>query len=561
MLTAAMTARRYLLVISACLACSSAWAGSVRVENPTGSITVRTVAGAQNVEVRASVASRANRQDDVKLTEQPGQLLIQCQPADGARVDLEIAVPQPANLEAVTDNGAIRINGLIRGADLVTSSGDIRLSMPWELMRLRVVSEEKPKQFNAPKVKGVRFQSGRWGSFWIMYDPDPNVDDTEYVYVSPQVRRSQGIRGPSGRANLLVSGRRLATYGEIRVSARSPGRLEIEDAPLPENSWVKPTRDAAAILDALPGRPAKAGGGKQGATVSKSGAPAAVPDANPVFMSNVRLVTLSVPVYDREGRPVPGLKPEDFEVLEDGVPQKVALAASEELPFNLVLLLDWSGSTVEERPAMKEAVRGFVGMARPQDRVAVYALADDLFEVLWPLTTDHTQALESVESLPGTPASTPLYGAIVLSYAQEALHRTQERSALVVLSDGCDNAERHPGIISSPPFEKVRSAVAEMNVLLYPILLPSQIPSVSYPRLPSERMQQLADASGGRLFRATSIRNLASVYAQVAEELRSVYTIGYYPQNQNFDGNYRRIQVRVKRPGLTLRTRPGYYAW
>jgi Ca-activated chloride channel family protein len=74
-------------------------------------------------------------------------------------------------------------------------------------------------------------------------------------------------------------------------------------------------------------------------------------------------------------------------------------------------------------------------------------------------------------------------------------------------------------------------------------------------------MQQLADASGGRLFPAKSIRDLAPVYAQVAEELRSVYSIGYYPQNQKFDGKYRRIEVRVKRPGLTLRTRPGYYAW
>jgi Ca-activated chloride channel family protein len=74
-------------------------------------------------------------------------------------------------------------------------------------------------------------------------------------------------------------------------------------------------------------------------------------------------------------------------------------------------------------------------------------------------------------------------------------------------------------------------------------------------------MQQLADASGGRLFPAKSISDLAPVYAQVAEELRSVYSIGYYPQNQNFDGKYRRIEVKVKRPGLTLRTRPGYYAW
>jgi VWFA-related protein len=555
MLTAAMTTRRHLLVISVCLACSVAWAGTVRVENPTGSITVRTAMGSREAQVRASVQSRALRPEDVKYTEQAGLFLVQCQPADGARVDLELELPHLTGLEAVTDSGAIRITGLIRSAVLVTNSGDIRLAVPWELMRLRAISEQRPRQFNDPKVKGVRFLSRRLDDFWIVYDLDL-YDPASFV---PKAGRVPGTRGEASRATLLVTGGREATFGEIRVSARSLGRFEIEDMPLPEDSWVRPTRDAAAILYTLPEGPANAGSGKPGASAKKSGAQVATAEASPVFTSDVRLVNLSVPVYNRDGRPVPGLKPEDFEVLEDGVPQKVALAASEELPFDLVLLLDWSGSMTNERPAMREAVRGFVGVARPQDRIAVYTLENGLFEVLWPMTTDHQQVLASVEMLAQISGGTPLYGAIALSYAQEALHRTQERSALVVLSDGCDNRERAKGIMSSVPFDDLRRAVAEMNVLLYPILLPTLGPCSLESR--RERMQQLADASGGRLFPAKSIRDLAPVYAQVAEELRSVYSIGYYPQNQNFNGNYRRIQVNVKRPGLTLRTRPGYYAW
>ncbi len=554
MLTAAMTTRRHLLVISVCLTCSAAGAGIVRVENPTGSINVRTVMGGREAHVRASVQSRALRRDDVKYTEAPGVFLVQCQPADGARVDLDIELPHLSGLEAVTDSGAIRIDGLIRIADLSTNTGDIRLAMPWELMRLRAVSEQKPKQFNNPKAKGVRFQSERLGDFWTVYDRSPNEGD----WHSPKVGRVPGTGGEAGRNVLLYVFPRYTTYGEIRVSARSPGRLDIEDSPLPEDSWVKPARVAKAILDSLPGGLVKAGG-KKGSDVSKRGVQVAVPDGNPVFTSNVRLVNLSVPVYDGDGRPFPGLKPEDFEVLEDGVPQKVALAASEELPFNLVLLLDWSGSTVDERPAMREAARGFVGMARPQDRIAIYALENSLFEVLWPLTTDHQQVLASVETLAQLLGGTPLYSAIVLSYAQESLHLTQDRSALVVLSDGWDTGNADSSG-SSPPFERLRSAVAEMNVLLYPILLPAGDAGFA-PKRYRDRMQQLADASGGRLFPAKSIRDLAPVYAQVAEELRSVYSIGYYPQNQNFNGKYRRIEVRVKRPGLTLRTRPGYYAW
>ncbi len=284
----------------------------------------------------------------------------------------------------------------------------------------------------------------------------------------------------------------------------------------------------------------------------------------PVFTSNVRLVSLSGAVYDRQGHPVPGLKPEDFEVLEDGVPQKVAIAASEELAFNLVLLLEY-----EPPKNVQEIVRGFVGVARPQDRVALYQVGGNVLRVLCPLTADWTRLLESAETFSTVIGIKSLVAMIALAFAQESLHLARDRSALVVITDGIAFRWPAPGnlfYVPAPPdvsFAKLRGAVAELPVLVYPILLPAPSFSGLMGSLTDLRggMQQLADASGGRLFKAKSIRDLAPVYAQVAEELRSVYSIGYYPQNQNFDGNYRRVQVKVKRPGLTLRTRPGYYAW
>jgi Ca-activated chloride channel family protein len=293
---------------------------------------------------------------------------------------------------------------------------------------------------------------------------------------------------------------------------------------------VRPIGDAAVILDKLPVRPAKEDG-------------------------SARLVSFSIAVYGPEGHPVPGLKPEDFEVLEDGVSQEVTQAAAEELPFNLVLLLDWNSSRQEDRPAMREAALKFVDVARAQDQVALYALENNLFEVLWPLTTDLKWVRQSVETLPEIRGATSLYSGIALSYAQEDLRHSQERTVLAVLSDGEEAVE------SGVPFEKLRSAVEKMNVLLYPILLPARSGIRFTAGFLSERLHELADASGGRVFRATSIRDMAPVYAQVAEELRSVYTIGYQPRNQSFDGKYRRIQVKAKRPDLILRVKPGYYAW
>jgi VWFA-related protein len=181
--------------------------------------------------------------------------------------------------------------------------------------------------------------------------------------------------------------------------------------------------------------------------------------------------------------------------------------------------------------------------------------------MLSPLTADRTRLLEAAASIasmsPGLlVGSKPLAAMIALAYVQESLPLARDRSALVVITDGITWRLPPPGqdvYKPSPPdipFAKLRSVAAELPVLVYPVLLPRTAGGAPWTGILTDLragMQELADDTGGRLFKANSIRDLAPVYAQVAEELRSVYTIGYYPQNQNFDGKFR--------------TRPGYYAW
>jgi Ca-activated chloride channel homolog len=312
-------------------------------------------------------------------------------------------------------------------------------------------------------------------------------------------------------------------------------------------AWAAATRrspsEAAAVLDAL----------MRGTGEEKAAPPA---DGTPRFVSDVRLVNLSVSVYGRDGRPVVGLKPEQFEVLENGAAQKVAAAGSEEVPFNLALLLDLSGSTIRDRPAMKEAARRFVGVTRPQDRIAVYALSGGQFQVICPLGGDHARTLEFVEGIPELTGSTPLYAAMILAWDEELARRSVERNAIIVISDGIDDSIEQGQ--SPVAFDRVRRAAAVMPALIYPIYLDSQ--NIYYGARARRQMEELAAASGGRLFSARSIGDLEPVYAQVAEELRSVYTLAYYPKNQNFDGRWRRVEVRVKGLGTRVRTRAGYYA-
>ncbi len=541
---------RHLVWLLAGLLAPAAWGDTVRVENPAGRTTVHAVMGAEKVDVRVSPRGRAVLPDDVKRTEQPDLLLIQCTPADGAPIDLEITLPHTASVDVVTQSGRISIDGLIRDADLTTAGGDVELTMPWELMRISVVSETVPKGFFAPKIDGLEFLVEPVGPYWTLRDR-PTSRNSPAVPMRRQAPRVWRT-GPEGRLELIADTRSF-TYGEIRVTAKSIGRLDLAGAPLPADSWVKPPKLAAAALEAIAGKP--------------SGEPAAAPKPQPaggqgdmpLFVSQVRMVNLAVSVYDGEGRPAQGLQPEDFEVLENGVPQKFAVAHPGDVPFNLVLLLDLSGSTVQDRPAMLEAAKRFVQLARPGDRVAIYIMEQDLLDVISPLTADRARLLRLIETMPPLGGGTPLYNVIALSMVQESLQLSQDRSALVVITDGRENMPREPDALvgSAVSFEALRDAIAKSPVLLYPVLLHA---SDSFMNSNREKMQQLARSSGARSFSAESIRDLDPVYPLVAEELRSVYGVTYYPENQDFDGRWRPVVVRLKRPGLTLRTRDGYYA-
>ena len=256
------------------------------------------------------------------------------------------------------------------------------------------------------------------------------------------------------------------------------------------------------------------------------------------------------------------MQPADFEVTEDGVPQRLALASSGEAPFNLALLFDLSGSTRREREAMKEAARRFIGIARPRDRVAIYALAGNMFYVVSPLTGDRERLRRLIDLIPEVSGGTPLYDAIALAYAQEFPRRGGERNALIILSDGIDNQVHGLGVPSEVPFKKLLRAAARMDVLIYPVFLDpfTRVPPPEWARKARRNMQALAGVTGGRLFAAQSAHDLDPVYPQVAAELRSVYTLAYYPRNQDFDGAWRRVEVRVKRPGARVRARTGYFA-
>lgn len=307
-------------------------------------------------------------------------------------------------------------------------------------------------------------------------------------------------------------------------------------------------------------------------------------DPDEVLKVNTALVQLNVGVVDRQGRPITNLSRNEFAVYEDEVLQPITNFEPTTAPFSLVLLLDMSGSTQSFRPTLKQSAFRFLDALSPNDRVALVTFNDKV-KKLADFTTDLRKIAGAIESADGK-GNTHFYKA--LEFALEMLTQEgQRRKAIVVLSDGLDTemsnldrasaANAHTGeeaIASVKPdastsLNTVLRAADRQGVTIYPLALPSGDPRrIAYP-LPTQvaiynsartRMQTLADRTGGRLNEIRRLEDMGRIYAEVAAELRTLYTLVYRPINTNTPpGRLRTIRLEVARPGLIARTRSGYY--
>ncbi|MDQ3009809.1 MAG: VWA domain-containing protein [Acidobacteriota bacterium] len=326
------------------------------------------------------------------------------------------------------------------------------------------------------------------------------------------------------------------------------------------------------------------------------------------------LVTLDVAVTDRDGKRSAataggGLRAEDFAVYEDGVQQKISTFLTTEVPFNLVLLIDTSGSTRDDVGLMRRAALRFLDELRPQDRVAVVQFNKQV-ELLQDLTANHDQ-VESALSLLSPGSGTSFYDALQLTFA-DVLTKVEGRKAVIALTDGVDS-------YGYQTYEQILPLLEKAGASLYFLELDTESfteagmvrdcndeshfefsqkqlrkyskdsgrKESSRPKLDSylegqghctmprtERAQinhrlyesarrelrEMGDKTGGHVYPVKQLQQLDAVYGQIAAELHTQYSLAYYPSNEKHDGKWRNVKVEIKRPGFAARTRPGYRA-
>jgi len=315
-------------------------------------------------------------------------------------------------------------------------------------------------------------------------------------------------------------------------------------------------------------------------------------DAGDIIRVDTTLVTIPVSVMDRDGRYVPNLKKDDFRIWEDDVEQDVAFFASVDKPFSVVLMLDTSPSTQFRLEEIQDAAINFVNQLRPDDKVMVVAFSESV-KILCEFTTDRSK-LERAIYRANTNSGTSLYDA-VHKVIDQYLSRTTGRKAIVLFTDGVDTTS------DEASYETTVTDAQELDALIYPVQYNTamdmggiiQAPTVTIdvfgqilggifgggggpggggmrrgrrPRgtspgdyeIANRYLQELADGTGGREFRADTAQNMTYAFAQVAEELRRQYSIGYYPKRQAQAGQRRLLRVRAKQPNLAVRARDSY---
>ena len=453
-------------------------------------------------------------------------------------INLQMRIPARTHAAIITNDGSVEVRGLPAALLVQTISGEIRVALPRD-SGADVIADSKTgtvwSSFGSARVNpaGRPQLQGRLGS------------------------GGNGLRLYSQAGNITLAG--VADESSRIVSTATPSerREPLQPAELP-NPKQRPVLIGQDPKTTPAGTPAPASAG-----------PEEISEGD-VIRVDTQLVSVNVSVVDRgTSRGVNDLTKDDFRLFEDNVPQQIAHFDSASAPFNLVLLIDLSGSTTKVVETIKAAALHFVAAARPFDRIGIITFAGGQV-VVSSLTTDHEALRQRINAIARPEGSTKLYDS--LAFAMDEVFREardSRRNAIVVMSDGLDSVMPNvTGEGSQLSYAELVRRAKEFDGVVYSIwtdtqsyepLSPQDIQQETFDRA-HDQMKELADVGGGAFYECEELKDLAGAYDRVVADLGTVYTLSYRPTNKVRDGSWRTIRVNVNRANSVARGKRGYYA-
>ncbi len=284
---------------------------------------------------------------------------------------------------------------------------------------------------------------------------------------------------------------------------------------------------------------------------------------------NSDLVNVVVTIAGRPSSASLDLKPEDFEILEDGAPQEISnFSRNADQPLKLVMLFDTSLSVAQALNFERLAASRFFGrVIHPQDRAAVFSVSTDVV-VLQGFTNKVPLLVDAIRQLRALGA-TSLYDGVYL--AADYVKKAQGRRVIVIVSDGGDTT-------SNKSLLEALAQAQESDAVIFAVFTGNPWPSQNLRDLAAElALETLTGETGGEVLKPKlplgkngsrygeetddlSLKELDQAFDNLAQQLRTQYVLGFYSTNEKRDGSFRKLSVRIKKPGYTARARTGYYA-
>jgi VWFA-related protein len=264
---------------------------------------------------------------------------------------------------------------------------------------------------------------------------------------------------------------------------------------------------------------------------------------------DVDLAVFNISVLDNDGNPVPGLTEKDFHVYEDGREEKIKIFQPEDTPATVGLVIDSSGSMTKKRNDVVNAATAFINASHPQDEMFIVTFNRDPRLASRPFTSDRSE-LRATLAETRAEGTTALYDALKLSL-EHLKDGTRQRKALVLLSDGGDNA-------SATKLDDVLLLAQQSSATIFCIGIYDPFQKDRNP----SALKKIAKVTGGEASFPTTLSGLRDVWPRIAGKIRGQYTIGYMSTNSLRDGSFRKVKITATRRGkmLDVRTRPGYIA-
>jgi VWFA-related protein len=522
---------------------------SVSVKNLDGRVTV--IASSEfekRARVEASSSGARVGLTDIVAESKGGKLDVEVkQRSEKDRIDVVVRIPQRSKVEVESRAGAVSVIGNVESAQVKTDTGTIHADVPLEALKFEFVWEASRPRYMAdvelPKIKEK--SRGRFQLTGNLGEKDAKKEER----VALNLHTQRGVILLNVDPTMAPSDLRERPLTEAARAIVRSGDVELVEAI--RKVSPKMFGDYAKTLPPIEKEP----------TLVRRDPPGKI-----VSTVAPQLLRFNASVTDRNGRAIGGMRESDFAVFENGIERKVTSVTPANEPFNLVLLLDVSGSVEERIDFIRKAARDFLRTANTQDRISIISFRDDI-QIISDFSTDRQMLSVKLDEIDAG-GGTALYDAIGYVLSNMLKQLRGQRTAIVVMSDGDDNK-------SFVPFPAILEALSESGALVYPLYVPSGlIPEGSVPRpeitidptrtryltlttRAEAEGRKLAEASGGVYYPIRRIEDLQKAYDDVVLQLRAAYTITY---SSNSVSANPRVRVTTTRAGASIRLSPAISA-